>query len=60
MYEAVIAGQKPDLVIHAHVHKGVKKAELAGVPIYNVSLPVWGEIPVITLRKVQTLESYFG
>jgi Icc-related predicted phosphoesterase len=41
-YEKVISRTRPDLVIHAHAHRGAKRASLgeAGVPVYNVSLPL--------------------
>jgi len=35
-----IAEHRPDLVVHGHAHAGTFQGEVAGVPVYNVSLPV--------------------
>jgi Icc-related predicted phosphoesterase len=40
---APILEHRPDLVLHGHAHAGSLQAELDGVPIYNVSVPVMGQ-----------------
>src|SRR2546423_5579509 len=35
-----IAEHRPDLVLHGHAHSGTFEADLAGVPVFNVSVPV--------------------
>ena len=40
---APILEHRPDLVLHGHAHAGRLKAELDGVPVYNVSVPVMGQ-----------------
>jgi Icc-related predicted phosphoesterase len=35
-----ILEHEPDLVVHAHAHLGTPDAELGGVPVVNVSLPL--------------------
>jgi uncharacterized protein len=35
-----IAEHRPDLVLHGHAHSGTFEGELAGVPVFNVSVPV--------------------
>lgn len=37
---APILEHRPDLVLHGHAHAGKLQAELDGVPIFNVSVPV--------------------
>jgi Icc-related predicted phosphoesterase len=37
-----IAEHAPDLVVHGHAHEGSFEAELGGVPVYNVAIPVTG------------------
>jgi uncharacterized protein len=37
---APILEHRPDLVLHGHAHAGRFRAELEGVPVYNVSVPV--------------------
>jgi Icc-related predicted phosphoesterase len=61
--EEVLLGKRPDLVVHAHAHKGSRHAVLrkeqmtldeAGrpeVPIWNVSLALTEEITVLEMRK---------
>src|SRR4051794_31531328 len=34
---------RPDLVLHGHAHSGQLRADLDGVPVYNVSVPVMGQ-----------------
>ncbi len=48
--ERVIKRRRPALVVHGHAHHGIKRADISGVPVYNVSLPVWWEIVRIELR----------
>jgi uncharacterized protein len=40
---APILEHRPDLVLHGHAHAGQLRAELEGVPVYNVSVPVMGQ-----------------
>ncbi len=40
---APILEHRPDLVLHGHAHSGRLQAELDGVPVYNVSVPVMGQ-----------------
>ena len=37
---APIAEHEPDLVMHGHAHAGTFEGRIAGVPVYNVSVPV--------------------
>ena len=39
---APIAEHEPDLVLHGHAHAGTFEGRIAGVPVYNVSVPVIG------------------
>lgn len=39
---APILEHRPDLVLHGHAHAGRLQADLDGVPVYNVSVPVMG------------------
>lgn len=39
---APIVEHTPDLVLHGHAHAGTFEGTLAGVPVYNVSVPVMG------------------
>ncbi|HEV7845961.1 MAG TPA: metallophosphoesterase [Thermoleophilaceae bacterium] len=40
---APILEHRPDLVLHGHAHAGRLQADLDGVPVYNVSVPVMGQ-----------------
>jgi uncharacterized protein len=40
---APILEHRPDLVLHGHAHAGRLKADLDGVPVFNVSVPVMGQ-----------------
>ena len=40
--QAPIIEHRPDLVLHGHAHAGRFRAEVAGVPVFNVSVPVMG------------------
>lgn len=40
--QAPIAEHRPDLVLHGHAHAGSFTGSVAGVPVYNVSVPVMG------------------
>ena len=37
---APLIRHRPDLVLHGHAHAGTLEGELAGVPVYNVAVPV--------------------
>jgi Icc-related predicted phosphoesterase len=39
---APIVEHGPDLVLHGHAHAGRFEGDVAGVPVYNVSVPVMG------------------
>jgi Icc-related predicted phosphoesterase len=39
---APILEHRPDLVLHGHAHAGRLQADIDGVPVYNVSVPVMG------------------
>ncbi|OYT40309.1 MAG: metallophosphoesterase [Desulfurococcales archaeon ex4484_58] len=50
-FEEIIKSKKPDLVIHGHVHKGVKElVYIDHVPVYNVSLPARGKVVLIKYK----------
>jgi uncharacterized protein len=38
--QAPIAEHRPDLVLHGHAHAGRFRGSVAGVPVFNVSVPV--------------------
>jgi Icc-related predicted phosphoesterase len=40
---APILEHRPDLVLHGHAHAGRLQADLDGMPVYNVSVPVMGQ-----------------
>ncbi len=40
---APILEHRPDLVLHGHAHAGRLQADIDGVPVYNVSVPVMGQ-----------------
>jgi uncharacterized protein len=40
---APILEHRPDLVLHGHAHAGTLQADLDGVPVFNVSVPVMGQ-----------------
>ena len=39
-FESVISETRPSVVVHAHAHKGTPRANLDGIDILNVSLPL--------------------
>ena len=39
---APVLEHRPDLVLHGHAHAGRLQADIDGVPVYNVSVPVMG------------------
>jgi Icc-related predicted phosphoesterase len=47
--EALLRQYHPTLAIHGHAHRGRKRAVVAGVPVFNVALPLHGEIVTIEL-----------
>lgn len=55
--ERVVAEKRPDAAVHAHAHNGTPRAVVAGVPIYNVSLPLNKRIVDVTLAP-RGLEAY--
>lgn len=55
LYENVINSQKPNLVIHGHIHRGgVKQVWIGATPVFNVALPFNREIVVIDTEKLKT------
>ncbi len=38
--EKVVAESRPDVAVHGHAHKGRPRASVAGVPVFNVALPL--------------------
>jgi Icc-related predicted phosphoesterase len=40
---APIVEHRPDLVLHGHAHAGKLEGSIAGVPVFNVSVPVMGQ-----------------
>jgi len=60
--ERVIKRRRPALVIHGHAHNGSKEARVGGVPVYNVSFPVWRTIVKLTIPLAEGvgLESYMA
>ncbi|MEM3404596.1 MAG: metallophosphoesterase [Nitrososphaeria archaeon] len=48
-----------DLVVTAHAHKGKRYAEVKRVCVYNVSLPLTGEITIIDLDRKRGLDRFF-
>jgi uncharacterized protein len=40
---APLLEHRPDLVLHGHAHAGRLEADLDGVPVFNVSVPVMGQ-----------------
>ncbi|MDH7508104.1 MAG: metallophosphoesterase [Methanomassiliicoccales archaeon] len=64
-YETIIKEKRPDIVFHAHAHKGTRHAvlkreqrrldeienEFKPVPIYNVSLPLNKSITIVELQE---------
>lgn len=51
LFENVIIRTKPDLVIHGHSHKGIKKAWVDTTPVFNVSFSVNKEIVIINTEE---------
>lgn len=50
-FEPVILQRRPTVVVHAHAHAGTSEAELEGIPIYNVSIPLNREIVIFDLES---------
>ena len=49
--ERVIAEKRPDAAIHGHAHRGTPRGSVAGVPVYNVALPLVSAPVLIRLVK---------
>jgi len=47
--EQLLKQHSPTLAIHGHAHRGRKQAMVGGVPVFNVALPLQGEIVIIDL-----------
>ncbi len=48
-----------DAVIVGHAHRGLQYVEVYGTPVYNVSLPLRNEIPIIDIVRGKGLERFF-
>lgn len=57
MEEAIIRA-RPAAVIHGHAHKGAPRAVVAGIPVYNVALPLNRRL--VEVRATRGLQHYFG
>jgi Icc-related predicted phosphoesterase len=55
--EALLKRHSPTLAIHGHAHRGRKQAIVAGVPVFNVALPLHGEIFVIEFPPLKNWTS---
>ncbi|MCE4621425.1 MAG: metallophosphoesterase [Desulfurococcales archaeon] len=55
--ERVVAETKPDAAIHGHAHNGSKFTLVAGVPVYNVSIPLRKSLTEIKFRR--GLDAFF-
>ncbi|MGB9727825.1 MAG: metallophosphoesterase family protein [Nitrososphaeria archaeon] len=51
---------KFDAVITGHAHRGQPFAEVYGVPVYNVSLPLRGDIVLLNVEKGRGLERFLN
>ena len=47
-FESCLIETKPLCVVHAHAHRGTPRADLSGIPVLNVSLPL--NLAVVLLR----------
>jgi len=54
-FEPVILKRRPTVVVHAHAHAGTSQAELEGIPIYNVSIPLNREVVIFELESGRRL-----
>lgn len=58
--EKVVEQYKPLIVIHGHAHKShVERAFIDVVPVYNVSLPAFNKIFLISFKPRKSLLEYF-
>jgi Icc-related predicted phosphoesterase len=51
---------KFDAVVTGHAHRGQPFAEVFGVPVYNVSLPLRGDIVILNAEKGRGLERFLS
>jgi Icc-related predicted phosphoesterase len=51
---------KFDAVVTGHAHRGQPFAEVSGVPVYNVSLPLRGDIVILNAEKGRGLERFLS
>jgi Icc-related predicted phosphoesterase len=51
---------KFDAVVTGHAHRGQPFAEVSGVPVYNVSLPLRGDIVILSAEKGRGLERFLS
>ena len=49
--EKLLKQHSPTLAIHGHAHRGRKQAMVGSVPVFNVALPLQGEIVIIELPQ---------
>lgn len=52
-FEKVIKEEKPEVVIHGHAHNGKEHVKIGATNIYNVALPLGGEIVEIDTEKLE-------
>ena len=55
--ERVIAEKRPDAAVHGHAHRGTPRGSVAGVPVYNVALPLVS-VPVIIRLARRGLDEF--
>jgi Icc-related predicted phosphoesterase len=49
--EKLLKQHSPTVAIHGHAHRGRKQAMVGSVPVFNVALPLQGEIVIIELPQ---------
>jgi Icc-related predicted phosphoesterase len=59
LYEDILMGGKPDLVVHAHSHKGRSMMWLDRIPVYNVSFALNRDVIVIDTGELKPGVSKF-
>ncbi len=56
--ERVVAEKRPDAAVHGHAHRGTPRAVVAGVPVYNVALPL--NRAIVEVRFRAALDSFLA
>ncbi|MEB3851239.1 MAG: metallophosphoesterase [Desulfurococcales archaeon] len=49
--ERLLARARPDAAVHGHAHRGTPRAVVAGVPVYNVALPLNRRLVAVRARR---------